>query len=123
MVDAIVLRRNMVLMGQFFSGLCAVIVPYNRGGIGSNGYIWKYFLSINFFSFLSRHNIFCILLANFNATSFSAIFTLPSCSSIFCITFFLATIICCSSLALMPFFVVLTDVSVIKPRIFLMNGS
>ena len=30
---------KIVLVGQFFSGLCAFIVQYNRGGVGSDGYI------------------------------------------------------------------------------------
>ena len=82
MVDTI------VLMGQFFSGLWAFLVPYNRSGIGSDGYIWKYSLSVNFFSFLSQRNTFWILMVTFHVGSFFAIFTLPGCSSIFCIEFF-----------------------------------
>ena len=46
-------------------------------------YIWKYYLSLNFFSLLSRNNIFWIFLMNFNVGSFSAIFVLTSCSSIY----------------------------------------
>ena len=64
------------------------MVPYNRGGIGYDGYIWKYSLSVNFFSLLSPHNIFWILLVNFVVGSFSAIFAFPSCSSIFYTAFF-----------------------------------
>ena len=38
---------TIVLMGKFFFDLWTFIVPYNRGGIGSDGYIWKYFLYVN----------------------------------------------------------------------------
>ena len=54
-------------------------------------------LSVSFFYFHSWHYIYifflCVLLVNFNGGSFSAIFALTSCSSIFCIVFFLLAIL------------------------------
>ena len=81
--------HTIVLMGQFLYGLWAFTVSYNQGGRGSDRYIWKCSLSVNFFPFLGRHNIFRILLVNLNIRSFSAILAFPSCSLIFCIAFFL----------------------------------
>ena len=75
---------TIVLIGQFLY----FYLPCNRGGIGSDQYIWKYSLFIIFFSFLSRHNTFWILLVNFIVGSFVTVFVLPSCSSIFLSRFF-----------------------------------
>ena len=51
-----------IRMGLFFSGLWALNVWYNCDGIWSEGYISKYFLSVNFFSFLNLNKCFWILL-------------------------------------------------------------
>ena len=80
---------TIVLIGQF---LCFYL-PCNRGGIGSDQYIWKYSLFIIFFSFLSQHNTFWILLVNFIVGSFVTVFVLPSCSLIFFYRAFFLTIL------------------------------
>ena len=116
MVDTIFLIR------QSFSSLWDFTVPHNFGGIGSDGYIWKCYLSVNFLSFPSQNHIFWILLVSLDAGSFFAIFALPSCSSFSCVAFFsdntanlgsksngYILVFCCYLFALTPFIVMLKD--------------
>ena len=104
-----------VVLFRFMSFYCTIQSRWYR--------IWRiylevYSLSVNFF-FLSQHNIFWILLVNFHVGSFSGLFALPGCFSIFCEAFFLTILqilspyridkllcLCCSSFAPTLFFVV-----------------
>ena len=56
--DGIPIVNTTVRMRELCSVLRTLTVPYNSSGIGSEGYIAKYSLSVNFFSFLNLHKCF-----------------------------------------------------------------